>query len=398
MDSVYGELTIERNEFIETITGFVELDSVGGSLRIGGFVSGGNAALTSIPTFSALTHIEGSLLIHNNASLTTVSGFEALTNIGDELFIDNAALETITGFAALDNVGSSLRIGDVFASGNPALTSIPTFSALESVGDDLSIENNGALTTISGFEALTNIEGAFEIQNNGALTTISGFDMLTRVMRRLDITDNAKLTTISGFTALTSISDLTVQNNAALSSCCGLLRFVDIPPGGSRGISNNAAGCNSADEIKADCSTGPPPPPPPTTPTTTMLIDDDSDIPSNVATITTISGNLSISGTITSFPNFAALEVVEGDLTISDITTATLTALPDIFPALDSVRGGLLIQNQSVVQRITGFVELDSVGGELRIGAVPFGDEGNAALTSIPSFNALQRYWGESFY
>ena len=255
LDSVHGALTITSNEFVETITGFAELDSVGDNLWIGAFFAG-NPALTSIPTFSALTRIKGSLLIHNNASLTAVSGFEALQTIRDELFIDNAALETITGFEALDNVGSSLRIGDVFDSGNPALTSIPTFSALESVGDDLFIENNAALKTISGFEALTNIEGSFKIEDNGALTTISGFETLTRVVLRFNITENAKLTTISGFTALTSINSLTVQNNVALSSCCGLRRLAEgrIPPGG-RGISGNAEGCNSEEEIIADCAT-----------------------------------------------------------------------------------------------------------------------------------------------
>ena len=86
-----------------------------------------------------------------------------------------------------------------------------------------------------------------------------------------------------------------------------------------------------------------------------LTITTDTDVPSDVATITTITGTLSISGTITEFPNFRDLEVVEGSLTIDDITTATLTALTDIFPALDSVYGNLAIRNQSIVETIGGF-------------------------------------------
>ena len=75
----------------------------------------------------------------------------------------------------------------------------------------------------------------------------------------------------------------------------------------------------------------------------TLGIDAPGDVPSDVTTITRIDGNLTIGGTISSFPNFVALEVVEGNLDINGITTASgntpLTNLANIFPALDSVRG-----------------------------------------------------------
>ena len=113
-----------------------------------------------------------------------------------------------------------------------------------------------------------------------------------------------------------------------------------------------------------------------------LTITTDADVPSDVATITTITGALSISGTITEFPNFRDLEVVQGRLSIDDITTGTLTTLTDIFPALDTIRGNLVIRNQSVVETIGGFVALDSVGGLLFI-------EDNTSLTSVSGFGAL---------
>ena len=100
-----------------------------------------------------------------------------------------------------------------------------------------------------------------------------------------------------------------------------------------------------------------------TTPYTSgdLTIGSDGEVPSNVTRITRIDGNLTIIRTITTFPNFAALEVVEGDLYINGITTTRLTALTNIFPALDSVRGDLFILGNDHLQTITGF-EANSKG------------------------------------
>ena len=48
-----------------------------------------------------------------------------------------------------------------------------------------------------------------------------------------------------------------------------------------------------------------------------------------LTTLTRITGDLTIGGSITDhpFPNFAALEVVEGNLTISGLSDASLAAL-----------------------------------------------------------------------
>ena len=92
----------------------------------------------------------------------------------------------------------------------------------------------------------------------------------------------------------------------------------------------------------------------------------------------------------TTFPDFAALAVVEGNLTIDNITTGGLPLLSGIFPALDSVYGTLTIQNQSVVATIAGFVALDTIGGGLSI-------NNNTPLTSIPDFGALTDIGGNLF-
>ena len=60
-----------------------------------------------------------------------------------------------------------------------------------------------------------------------------------------------------------------------------------------------------------------------------LSITADGAAPSNVTTITRITGDLTIGGTIATFPDFAALEVVEGNLVISGITNAGIECHPD---------------------------------------------------------------------
>ena len=383
---VQGNIRIHDNEFVETISGFAELDSVGGDLDIGVFTGlvgspeASNAALTSIPTFSALKKVGRSLTCTSNILLTsipsfsalestgrginiafntelkTISGFGALTTVGRDILIGgNVTLRSIAGFGALKSIGRKLLItnNDVLVSvsgfdvlgtisenfeigslrinpsGNPllttlpsfdaltniegnlnitvnsSLTTLPTFSTLATIGDSLLLARNLALTSISGFGELTSIGTAFIIDDHLALETVSGFGKLNSIGNDFTITDNPSLTTISDFGALTTITgDLTIEDNALLASCCGLIRIADdtVTPGGTTTISGNAAGCNNKAEI------------------TDRLynthfgyrwritINDDTDVPSRRDQITRITGNLTIGGTITTFPDFAALE------------------------------------------------------------------------------------------
>ena len=415
-DYTGGDLDITADD--EVPSNVAAITRIDGSLTILG-------GITSFPDFDALEVVEGDLeigligFITTNTLTALVDIFPALDSVRGSLHISsNFSLQTITGFAELDSVGGQLLI-----SGNDALTSIPSFDALKSSGHvgiiqldmlrsisgfsalktirggGIEIDGNRALRTISGFEALTSLV-VLSINHNPELTSIPSFSALTRIVEvvrddgtfggSLFIENNAKLTTISGFSALTSIAgSLFIEDNATLSSCCGLLRFVDgtVMPGGDTDIYNNAEGCYTAGQIITDCGTGPPNP----NFSSTLRISDNSDIPSNMATITRITGDLFIGGTITTFPNFDALEIVDGRLSISGITTTRLTALTDIFPALKSVHRDLSIGSNDHLQTITGFAVLNNVGGSLRFDQFfdPSSNPGNVTLTSIPSFSAL---------
>ena len=362
---IKGNLTIGG-----TITAFPDFSSLGvveGNITINAITT---ATLTDLDNlFPALDSVYETLQIQNQTVVATIRGFVALESIGGNLSInDNTSLTTLPDFGVLNDVGD-----DFLITGNAALPTLPSFSALTRVGNDFLITGNTVLTPLSGFGGLMRIDNRLSIANNAALSILSGFTGLTRVGSDFDVQNNTLLTSISGFSALTSIGgSFTAEGNTVLSLCCGLLRIVgdDVTSGSAPTISGNAAGCNAALDIENSCAAG-------------FSIAADDDVPSNLATLVQINGNLTIGGTITSFPDFAALRVVEGDLLIDDITTTGLTGLSDIFPVLDSVRGSIQIQNNEFVETITGFVELDSIGNGLILA-------GNEALTALPPFSALK--------
>ena len=318
------------------------LETVTGCLEIGNFRSDPAASPPVIPT--------------GNSLLTSLPSFSELTEVGCINIVENAVLRTL-----------------------------PPFASLTSIGNDLFINNNAKLETVSGFGTLTSIGNDLFIHSNPELVTLSTFGALTTVTRDINIQTNAKLPVISGFGALTTLNgSLTVTGNAALSFCCGLLSIADgslVPGGSTTDISGNATGCSSKTEITNSCSAA-------------LTINVPAHVTAELETLQGIRGDLTIGGTITAFPTFAALRVVEGNLTIRGLSEASLTALTDIFPNLTEVQGDLLIQNNANVETIRGFDALRGVGGNVSLGGVTSGD-GNAALTDAPALNVLRRIGGD---
>ena len=153
-------------------------------------------------------------------------------------------------FPSLDSIRGKLTFNV-----NNQLTTASGFAELDSVGGDLLIASNRSLTALPGFASLRIVGGVLNIQGNEVLTEISGFDALTSIGNRLQISGNFALTTVSGFSAIPSAIRISVFDNTLLSSCCGLIRFLN----GTRVIGvlrNNHpdGGCNSATEIMNDAT------------------------------------------------------------------------------------------------------------------------------------------------
>ena len=349
-----GNLTIIDNDDVPSDV--TTITTVDGSLSISGGIS-------EFPDFAALEEVRGNLTIEDLGLTTLPRIFPALTLVGGNILIwDNARLTSITGFNALETVTGALRIGNpngvngTIPVGNARLQFLPDFAALTEVEGTLHISRN-AVRNLPDFAALTAV-GGVTIINNSRLRSLSGFEALERIGGDFFIVNNDEMESLTGFGSLTRVGGVVVRGNDVLSLCCGLFSFFDgtivlgRQPDLRYDLNNNATGCNNVDKITNACFPA-------------FTISDNSTIPSNVTEISRIRGDLTISGSITEFPNFAYLEVVEGNLTINNLTTATLTSLDDIFLFLEEVQGDLVITNNAFVESLTGFRSLTSIGGAL---------------------------------
>ena len=248
------------------------------------------------------------------------------------------------------------------------VTTFPDFAALKVVEGNVTINDIRSIdfNLADIFPVLDSIRGNFVIENTPS-SEISGLEELDSIGGNLHILSNS-IGFLSEFAELDKIGgNINISGNQSLIDCCGLLKFLDgsVSPAPSTTISNNNTGCNTPTEITNTCLFS-------------VEIKADADIPADMSTLKKIVGNLSIEGSLTNFPTFPALEVVEGNI---GIFSELQTPINNLFPALDSVRGILAISGNS--QTISGLEELDSIGGILFI-------SDNANLTTLPSFSNLR--------
>ena len=312
----------------------------------------------------------GNLVI--NADSDVPSNVATITTIDGNLILEGGLGPSLKfSFALLNEVQGDLTI-------HVDLVHFPQFPALKVLKGNLTISGlneffpSPNIRAIgSALRVLTRIGGDLTIRDNTILE-LPDFTALTSIGGNILIRKNRFLGGISGFGALTSIGgSVDISNNPALSYCCGLIPIVDntLMPGGTTTISNNGGGCSNFTKITNICLHS-------------IEIKQDSDVPADLSSLTKILGNLNISGDLSTFPDFSALKVVEGSISIYSLSHATLTTLDDIFPALDIIRGALVITGNNTSQVISGFNELDRVGGSIWL-------TNNSGLRSISGFAKL---------
>ena len=417
LTTIKGNLVIRENEALRSLSGFGMIMRIGthegegikivgnpllrsccGLLRM----SDGTATIPPLPIIapstpsppfsqnppvcnsytSVINACQASHTIHADGDVPTDAA--DFTRIKGDLII-GGTITVFPHFPLLEAVEGNLVISGITT---PALTSLnDIFPVLKEVQGDLLIQNNDGVESISGFAVLGEVGGNVSIggtsagDGNALLSTPPALNALERIAGDLIIGNNAVLPTSPAFLALESIGGtLLVMDNAQLSSCCGLLNLVEGTirlGGGVPTFSGNATGCNVLTEITNACvQMG------------DLAISADGEALTGISSLKRIVGSLTIGGTITTFPDFAALDIVEGNLVISGITDASLTELKDIFPSLDSIRGHLIIQNNDRVETLTGFGALDSIGGSLEV-------EDNDVLRSVSDFEGLRNIGGD---
>ena len=412
------KINIEENDRLLTVGLFPKLEEIVFDLS---FTN--NSQLTTTGSFPLLRSLS-TLGISNCDQLRSFSNFPALMSIGSRLVLkDNFSLQTLGDFSSLTTIG-----GDFQVENNDSLISINTFSNLVDIKGNLALKRNNRLTYIE-FLSLDTIDGYLSIQRNRSLITAL-FGALGKIGGALEVLGNTSLISLEMFPDLMSIGtskrfvpsllrestsvSLLVEDNRDLRSCCVLSRFTgDNAVSGGVYINNNFTGCDAVSEIttcgnRSDfilvtnqaevdslSSLG------------TQLNDvfivealGPNDVPitdlSVFNDVTEITGNLLVSGTSnlsaissangSSYDGLGSLSVIRGDFLIGNTYTFTNLDSLGVFPSLDSIGGGLIIENTSL-EDLESFPVLVSVGEDFLI-------DKNNSLMEIGNFSSLTNIGG----
>ena len=417
IQKVLGDLIFTGNNTLMDISGLNQLDTITGN-----FFINNNNSVTAISGFSSLDWIGGTTIISNNSDLESISGFGNLETVGTFQILTNAALQSISGLAQLD-MAASLEIknhpvlSDI--SGLESLTMVTnnfllddngglnqiSLNNLINVGERLSISLNDNLLTISGLQSLTQV-GKLFISANNTLTTIDGFDQLESIDGGLDMLGNVVLTDISALDhPLTIGGSIFLISNTLLAECSIEAICGHITTGGMISVQNNFVGCNTVEEVEANCTTICPPGDvvmntqadvanyAATYPDCTEILgnlnigpisggtSDITDI-SGLSSLTEVQGNLGITNNLdlVSISGLNEMAIVGGDLLIINNNSLTNTAALESFILAG---GGITLQDNPQLTGLTGFGQIASISLDLRI-------VNNDALQNLNDFSVLQ--------
>ena len=280
--SVYGHVTIQSNNELDSLFGLDSLNMIQGSLNVQN-----NVSLMNLNALNALDVVDESLYISHNDALNncdgiceilshgsiggstsihsnpspcsseteiTISCVDGLCPSGDVVLqTQNEVDAFVNAFSLCDTIPGSLTI-----EGGNSITDLRGLSFITHFLSDLTIRNNYQFNSLEGFENLKEIHGDLRIENNHSLNDLSQLNALEKVGSDLRLYNNDALLALTGLENLDSVgSDLTVQFNASLSDCsviCDLLDGTKI--GGNVSINNNPAPCNAVDDLQTFCIYG----------------------------------------------------------------------------------------------------------------------------------------------
>ncbi|NTV83137.1 MAG: T9SS type A sorting domain-containing protein [Bacteroidales bacterium] len=297
---------IDDNNSLSSLSGMGNFDSINGNLMISQ-----NNALTSLNGLENVVSLS-SLVVFNNLSLNSLSGIEnIIPNSINGLYLhDNPLLENCevlsiceflaspTGAVGIYNnapgcnsppeiahqcgftmpclpfghyylqnqqVIDSFQFdypdchqlaGNVIISGDD-ISNLNGLTAVHSIGGGLQITDNPVLTSLSGLDNLESVNNTLYLRFNEVLNDLQGLNSLTSLGGYdLWIEGNNNLRNLSGIDSIDAqtIDFLLIYSNPLLSVCdvSSICDFLSIPEASSQ-IGYNMTGCNSTNQVEAEC-------------------------------------------------------------------------------------------------------------------------------------------------
>ena len=193
------------------------------------------------------------LQITGNFSLKNVSALSALTAIdGDLLVVFNPSLQSLSGFDNLQSLGT---FGTLVIAGNDSLTDLQGLGALTTV-DRLFIEENFLLEELTGIENLVSVADSASVSGNYHLLNLDGLAGLQSIGGGLLIWADSSLTSLAGLSSLNAIGGtVTITDSPELETCATseICEILKTKPVEAVAISGNKAGCATRAEVDLGC-------------------------------------------------------------------------------------------------------------------------------------------------
>jgi len=431
LTTIHGDLNISNNALLKEIVHLENLETINGRLRIHN-----NTSLEMISSFNSLKHVTGKFEIYVNPSLKSLTSFNALENLNTELRItSNNELDSLSGFNNLTKV--AFYAANFSQPNFGSFKYLSGFNSLDTIMGDWHMFNFRP-RTIEGFEQLRYIEGSltfdainleripslnnleeisedFEIIKSDRLKEINGFNALKKTQNVL-IASNDSLEIISGFAKFDTISSLQIVNNPLLKS---IPKF----DGNSRIYNLNIDGNTILDSIDIFSNLEE---------IVEIKIEDNTNLLSveGFENLKALKNLIVLSNdTLFAIPDFEKLEkakfmrirlndnlheidgfeILNDTLNLIVYANDKLTSISgfmgiDVFENIDitynyllktlpffanvqQVQNDLIIRENWVLEKITGFEDCENIGGELNLG-------GNK-ISEIPLFSSLISIGGD---
>jgi hypothetical protein len=236
ISSIGGQLIIENNDLLTTLSGWNEVALLGTMAKISiknnplledlttffGVLNEGLElidlpVLNDIAGFNGVSSV-GALEINGCDSLTNLVGLENAAITAQLRIEENNGLSDISNLNAIIGPLSLLQIGN-----NPALTSFSGLQGLNMLDTGSAfIFGNIAITDFDAFTGWTTAPSTLSIQSSLIATSLSGLANMSGPVQNLNLQLNNALTDLDGLQGITKVTQLTIGSNANLTSLDGL--------------------------------------------------------------------------------------------------------------------------------------------------------------------------------
>ena len=262
LDSIYGDLILEQDFQLKDIS------ALSGLRYIKRYLSIESTKINSLSGFDSLNYVGNGFSL-TSYDILSLAGLESLKKVGGvlEIKVPNlhnleglnnlrvcgylllsglSYLESLDGLESLDTVYYLVDI-----SNNPALVNAGSIPHLNYIGGDLRLHHNESLTSLPMFDNLNTINGTLLITNNASLQSLSAFQNLNYIHGGLNVSGNNLLPSLEGLDNIHwySFYNLVLKNNPSLMICVTPSICQYLAREQPSVISNNASGCQSAQEI-----------------------------------------------------------------------------------------------------------------------------------------------------